>query len=51
MLPLEADLGDGPEATAAHRHVVIDSLVRTALALIDAYEAVYDEELADPSEQ
>lgn len=49
--PLEADLGDGPDATADHRYVVIDSLVRTALALIDAYEAVYDEELANPCEQ
>lgn len=46
--PLEADLGDGPGASAEHRRVVIDSLVRTALALMDAYGAVYDEELSTP---
>lgn len=49
--PLEADLGDGSDATADHRYVVIDSLVRTALALIDAYAAVYEDELSDLDEQ
>ncbi len=35
--PMEADLGDGPEATAGERVIVIDSLLGSARALRSAY--------------
>jgi hypothetical protein len=37
--PMEADLGEGPDATVAHRSDVITSLVRTTMALESAYVA------------
>jgi hypothetical protein len=37
--PMEADLGEGPDATVAHRRDVITSLVRTTMALEAAYVA------------
>jgi hypothetical protein len=42
--PMEADLGEGPDATVAHRRGVITSLLRTTMALESAYVAASSDE-------